>query len=218
MESSKTDEKKIEEQQAVSQDGTSSKGEDKKDSKAEREKKKAERLAARQQKGQADQQEWKKDPNDPCASKFGDCDLNRSQSNPDERYGKKFTEVHELNETHAGQEVLIRGRLHSSRAAGKKLVFIVIRERFATVQAILAVNEPEVSPGMAEYTRRIPKESIIEVKAKVVLPEKPIEGCSQKVELSITEIWTINKSAPILPFQLEDAARRCENQEDEEKA
>lgn len=144
--------------------------------------------------------------------------MNRSQSNPDTRYAKKFTEVHELNETHVGQEVIIRGRLHSSRAAGKKLVFIVIRERFATVQAILAVNDPDVSPGMAEYTRRIPKESIIEVKAKVVQPEKPIEGCSQKVELNITEIWTINKSAPILPFQIEDAARRCENQEDEEKA
>jgi hypothetical protein len=215
MESSKTDEKKIEEQQAA-QDGA--KGDDKKDSKAEREKKKAERLAARQQKGQADQSEWKKDPNDPCAHKFGDCELNRSQSNPEVRYAKKFTEVHELNESHVGQDVIIRGRLHSSRAAGKKLVFIVIRERFATVQAILAVNEPEVSPGMAEYTRRIPKESIIEVRAKVVQPEKPVESCSQKVELNITEIWTINKSAPILPFQLEDAARRCENQEDEEKA
>ena len=206
---STTEEKKIDEQQAV--DGTSSKGEEKKDSKAEREKKKAERLAARQQKSVGDQQEWKKDPNDSCAAKFGDCELNRSQSDPELRYAKKYTEVHELDETHAGQEVLIRGRLHSSRAAGKKLVFIVIRERFATVQAILAVNEPEVSPGMAEYARRIPKESIIEVKAKVVLPEKPIEGCSQKIELQITEVWTINKSAPILPFQLEDAARRCEN-------
>ena len=207
--SSTAEEKKIDEQPAIEE--TSGKGEEKKDSKAEREKKKAEKLAARQQKSQGDQQEWKKDPNDPCAAKFGDLELNRSQSDPELRYARKYTEVHELEEAHAGQEVLIRGRLHSSRAAGKKLVFIVIRERFATVQAILAVNEPEVSPGMAEYTRRIPKESIIEVKAKVVLPEKPIESCSQKIELQITEIFTINKSAPILPFQLEDAARRCEN-------
>ena len=74
-----------------------------------------------------------------------------------------------------------------------------------------------VSQGMAEYTRRIPKESIIELKAKVVVPEKPILGTSQKVELQIKEIWTVNKSAPMLPFQLEDASRKCENQEDEEK-
>ena len=64
---------------------------------------------------------------------------------------------------------------------------------------------------MAEYTRRIPKESIIEVKAKVIVPEKPVQGTSQKVELHITEIWTVNKSAPILPFQLEDASQRVEN-------
>ena len=44
-----------------------------------------------------------------------------------------------------------------------------------------------------------------------------MKGCSQKVELIISEVWTINKAAPILPFQIEDAARRCENQEDEEK-
>ncbi len=35
--------------------------------------------------------------------------------------------------------------------------------------------------------------------------------------MKISEIWTVNKSAPILPFQLEDASRRVENQEDEEK-
>lgn len=70
---------------------------------------------------------------------------------------------------------------------------------------------------MAEYARRIPKESIVEVKATVVVPEKEVQGTSQKVELMITEIFTVNKSAPILPFQLEDASRKVENQEDEEK-
>ena len=64
---------------------------------------------------------------------------------------------------------------------------------------------------MAEYARRITKESIVEIKAKVVIPEKEVKGCSQKVELIISEVWTINKAAPILSFQIEDAARRCEN-------
>ncbi len=31
------------------------------------------------------------------------------------------------------------------------------------------------------------------------------------------EIWTVNKSVPNLPFQIKDASRRVENQEDEEK-
>jgi hypothetical protein len=46
--SSTAEEKKIDEQPAIEE--TSGKGEEKKDSKAEREKKKAEKLAARQQK------------------------------------------------------------------------------------------------------------------------------------------------------------------------
>lgn len=53
---------------------------------------------------------------------------------------------------------------------------------------------------MIDYARRIPKESIIDIKAKVTVPEKPVQGCSQKVELQVTEIWTVNKSAPMLPF------------------
>jgi hypothetical protein len=120
------------------------KGAEKKDSKAEREAKKAARLAERQGKAQKDA-EFKKDPNDPCADKFGDLELNRSQSDPELRYAKKFTEVHQIDESLVGQEVIVRGRLASSRPAGKKLVFIVIRERFSTVQATLFVQEPAVS-------------------------------------------------------------------------
>lgn len=170
MESTQED-KKVEQQPAA----TTAPVEEakKKDSKAEREAKKQARLAERQAKTQ-EQKEFKKDPNDPCASKFGDLELNRSQSDPEKRYDKKFIQVHEIEESHAGQEIIVRGRLNGSRAAGKKLVFVVIRERFATVQALLAVNLPDVSEGMAEYTRRIPKESIIEVRAKVTIPEKPI--------------------------------------------
>lgn len=70
---------------------------------------------------------------------------------------------------------------------------------------------------MVKFTGKIPKESIVEVKATVSIPEKEITECSQKVELSIQEIWIVNRSVPSLPFQIEDASRRVENQEDEEK-
>lgn len=93
--------------------------------KHEKEKKKQERLAARQKK--TVEEEYKKDPNDPSAHLFGELELNRSQSNPDKRYERKFVEVHNLDETFNGQEVLVRGRLHTSRATGKNC-FIVLRE------------------------------------------------------------------------------------------
>lgn len=96
------------------------------------------------------------------------------------------------------------------------MCFIVVREQFATIQAVLAVSEG-ISKGMVTFAAKIPKESIIDVKALVTVPDKPVQTCSQKVELQIKEIWIVNKSVPMLPFQLEDASRRVENQEDEEK-
>lgn len=65
---------------------------------------------------------------------------------------------------------------------------------------------------MVTYASKVPKESIIEVKAKVVKSEQPVETCSQKVELEIIEFWVINKSAPMLPFQIDDASRLVTNQ------
>lgn len=51
--------------------------------------------------------------------------------------------------------------------------------------------------------------------ATVTVPKNPIAGCSQQVELAVKEIWTVNKSVPMLPFQLEDASRQVLNQEAE---
>jgi aspartyl-tRNA synthetase len=92
----------------------------------------------------------------------------------------------------------------------------VLREQFATIQAVAGQSEV-ISKGMIKYAGKIPKESIIDVKGIVTVPEKPVETCSQKVELLIKEIWIVNKSVPNLPFQLADASKRVENQEDEEK-
>mmetsp|Transcript_4373 Transcript_4373/g.7391 ORF Transcript_4373/g.7391 Transcript_4373/m.7391 type:complete len:417 (-) Transcript_4373:104-1354(-) len=69
---------------------------------------------------------------------------------------------------------------------------------------------------MVQYSSKVPRESIIEIKGKVIVPEVPVETCSQKVEIQVQEFWVINKSAPILPFQLEDASRLVTDQAAEE--
>ena len=84
------------------------------------------------------------------------------------------------------------------------------------MQTIVFVGE-SISQGMADYAKNIPRESIVEIKGTVKQPEKPIEGCSQKIELHVAEIFTVNKAVPILPFSLEEASRRVENQEEEDK-
>ena len=71
MENSKEAEK-------VVADGATPAVEEKKNSKAEREKKKEEARRAREEASKKGSQEYKKDPNDPCAHKFGDKELNRS--------------------------------------------------------------------------------------------------------------------------------------------
>ncbi len=72
--------------------------------------------------------------------------------------------------------MLVRARLHGSTAKGK-LCFITLREKFSSIQAVLAVNET-ISKGMVEYARRICKESIVDVKGKVVIPGQPKQGCT----------------------------------------
>ena len=80
------------------------------------------------------------------------------------------------------------------------MCFIEVREQFATIQAVLN-SGATIGPVMIQYAGAIPKESIIEIKAKVSKCGKPVQSCSiQTIELQIEEIFTVNKSASMLPF------------------
>lgn len=187
--------------------------------KLEKEKKKAENAKKQeQQKKKKDVEEevgeYVKDPNDPCADKFGDLPLNRSEGDPEERHSKKYTKVRELTEALKGQEVTVRARVHRTTGKGGAC-FVVLRDTFYTVQACIFVEE-SISKGMVEYTRHIHRESIVQVKGVVQVPENPIKKCTQQVELLIKEIWTLHKSVPRLPMNLDDASNVVENQQEED--
>ena len=62
------------------------------------------------------------------------------------------------------------------------MCFLVLRESYATVQAVLSICDT-ISKGMVTFASKIPNESIVEVVAQVVVPDQPIDGCSQQVEL-----------------------------------
>ena len=110
------------------------------------------------------------------------------------------------------KEIIVRGRLHNSRGQGKTLAFLVLRQQYSTVQAVIAADEKVISKGMVGYSVKVPNESIVEIKATVTIPKDPVKTCTQKVELQVKEFWVINKSAPILPFQIEVASQLCTNQ------
>ena len=77
----------------------------------------------------------------------------------------KYLKVQEFTEDLEGEEVNLIGRLHQSRVKGKA-GFLVIRDGFYTVQTTL-FGSTEVSKGMLEWAKRIPKESIVAIKGLV---------------------------------------------------
>lgn len=174
--------------------------------KAEQAKKKAEKAAEI-----AKANEFVKDPNDPCADKFGDVEMNTSQCDPEIRFTKKYTAIADINDDLIGTEIRLRGRVHNVRQKGKNS-FVVLRDRYDTLQCVMGVGEePLISAQMVKYSGKIPSESIIELVGVPVKPPGEIKGCSVQLELHIHEIWTISKSHNVLPFQIADASRRVEN-------
>ena len=72
-------------------------------------------------------------------------EINQSRSRP----GRKFLKLDDLTEDLAGEEVLIRGRLHNTRGTGK-MCFVVLRQQRHTIQGVLTVNEV-ISKQMVKF-------------------------------------------------------------------
>ena len=65
-------------------------------------------------------------------AKYGDAPLIRSQ----EITGKIWSRIGDLSPAWKGRKVLLRGRLHTSRAVGKG-IFILLRQSITSVQGVL---------------------------------------------------------------------------------
>lgn len=116
---------------------------------------------------------------DPLAPNYGEIPLNDLQSK--EVSGRKWTEVKDLTDQLKDQSVLIRGRAQAIRAVGKKMAFVVVRERGFTVQCVLTVAQDVVSPQMVKFATSLSRESIVDIEGAVSVPSQPITGASQQV-------------------------------------
>lgn len=67
-----------------------------------------------------------------------------------DRPGKVYSKIASLSENNAGVKILLRARVHTIRAKGKQ-VFLVLRQRFDTIQAFVSPNETTVSKGMVKF-------------------------------------------------------------------
>ena len=162
--------------------------------KAEKERLKKEKAAAQQA-----QQETP----DPLSHRYGDAEMIRSSEQTD----MVLTRVDGLDESLVGQDVNVRARVHTVRGKGKT-AFIVLRQRTATVQAVLFVDDKTVSKGMIKYVMGLEKESIVDICGSITKPEVPVESCTQKsVEIKVSTVHAVSRSLPVLPLQIEDASR-----------
>ena len=110
---------------------------------------------------------------------YGDYPFIRSEF----RSERKWIPVVEIDQNMAGSTVLVRARIHNSRSKGNN-VFIELRENFSTVQAC-AFKSETISKEMIKYMASVPNESVVDVVGKVSVPDKPIQSCTQQVELHI---------------------------------
>jgi isopentenyl-diphosphate delta-isomerase len=132
-----------------------------------------------------------KDMDDPCASQFGEKDLLEIYESGEQ---VKITSVSEIDESKIGQNVTIRGRIHKIRAKGGSC-FLIVREsggKISTIQCGLFTST--TSKGMLNYVKRIPNESVIEIKGQVVTPEQEVKSCTQNVEVMVDEVWLLDKA------------------------
>lgn len=124
----------------------------------------------------------------------------------EKRAERVFVNVFDLSHCQKDALVWVRGRVHTSRCKGKQC-FLVLRQQSSTVQCLLAVNE-QVSKQMVKFSGSIPRESIIDLKAKVVPVEQRIESCTeQTLELHVLELFLLSAAKAQLPLQIEDASR-----------
>ena len=157
-----------------------------------------------------------KDETDTFKDNYGIIPLIQSQFDPELRNKNTWTELNQLSESSVGKKVKIRARLQRSRIKGAG-GFVVLRQSFNTLQGVIFSGD-NVSKQMVKFVGSLPLESIVDVEGIVSSAKQPIESCSQKnIELNISQIFLTVESTSILPFQMEDANRKGNPEEEEEE-
>jgi nondiscriminating aspartyl-tRNA synthetase len=138
---------------------------------------------------------------------YGKLPLHQSQDRP----RRQRVAISSLNASRDGETVLLRARVQTSRAQGNKMVFLNLRQRTDSVQALLLVTPEKVSKQMVKWAAGISDESIVLVEGVVKKSPEPIKSASvDDVEVHVSQLHLISGIEGRLPFSLEDASRADE--------
>ncbi|KAF7306975.1 Aspartate-tRNA ligase [Mycena indigotica] len=138
-----------------------------------------------------------------AAQFYGPSPLHQSQT----RTGEKRVQISSLSDLD-GESVIFRARVQTSRAQGNKMVFLNLRQRTDSVQALVIVTPEKISKQMVKWSAGIADESIVLVHGVVKKTSTPINSTSvQDVEVHVSQLFLISGIDGRLPFSLEDASR-----------
>lgn len=130
------------------------------------------------------------------------------QSRESDKTGVKRVHIKDSSAANAGEEVLLRARIHTSRLQGNKMCFLSLRQQSSLVQGLLVVDKENVSKQMVKWAGSLSLESIVLVKGKVATTPEPVKSATvQDVEIHISEIHSIVETPAQLPILIEDAMR-----------
>ncbi|KAG6842609.1 hypothetical protein C0991_000135 [Blastosporella zonata] len=134
---------------------------------------------------------------------YGALPLNQSQT----RSRRERSQISTLS-SRDGETVLIRARVQTSRAKSSKLLFLNLRQRTHSVQAVLMVEPEKISKQMVKWASGLADESIVLVEGLVKKSPTPIQGATvSDVEIDVKQIHLVSGIEGRLPFSLEDASR-----------
>ncbi|KAI0043211.1 aspartyl-tRNA synthetase [Auriscalpium vulgare] len=172
---------------------------------AEKEKKAAEKAAklAEEEAARAAAEEYEA-THDFASEFYGKLPLNQSQARPRLPRHK----ISDLTPEKDGQVVTLRARVHTLRAQGNKMVFINLRQRIDSVQALLTQEDGKVSKLMVKWAAGLGDESIVLVEGTVKkAPEEIKSATVGNVEIHINRIYLVAGLDGRLPFTIDDASR-----------
>ena len=107
----------------------------------------------------------------------------------------------ELRAAHAGQQVTLQGWVHFARDVGKDLIFLVLRDRYGTVQ--VTVNEAAAADVM-DIARQARLEYVLEVQGTVQLRGPGLVNAEMEtgeIEVFPTSVRILSRTKP-LPFNI----------------
>ncbi|KAG8875397.1 hypothetical protein FRB97_005160, partial [Tulasnella sp. 331] len=134
-------------------------------------------------------------------SLYGVLPINQSQDWPHE----KRWNIRSISNKDAGEQVVFRARIHTSRVKGSKLVFFIFRQQLYTIQGVLS-NEDEIhTEHMIRWTGRIHDGSIVLVRGTVQEPVEEVKGATvHDAEVKIRSIHIISEVHDNPPFDVYD--------------